>query len=235
MMVFSSCGIDGKFGVRINLYFTIAEPRAGVSARSRGLSQSALQLFESDGRFASPEGGNAFQIVLAVFQILTDGLARVVALATPGLFRKRLELFFKFGFESNAEHSTLGIPRMTHSTSTRKTAELRSAGQPRAAVPTVIHVTTNFFRTAMFLLSSPGLSMGVSAMKAAWARRGSFSRRRNGSMPMVPLPICWWRSSFDPQAALASLQCQTRTFFRPTVSSRCASVSRNPSSDTMSY
>src|SRR5580704_15604261 len=183
MMVFSSCGIEGKFGFWINLHFTIAEPRAGVSARSRGLSQSALQLFKRDGRFASPEGGNAFQI-------LPDGLARVVALATPGLFRKRLELFFKFGFESNAEHSTLGIPRMTHSTSTRKTAELRSAGQPRAAVPTVIHVTTNFFRTAMFLLSSPGLSMGVSAMKAAWASRGSFSNRRNGSWPMLPFPMC---------------------------------------------
>src|ERR1700677_4798302 len=115
MMVFSSCGIEGKFGFWINLHFTIAEPRAGDSARSRGLRQSALQLFERDSRFASPEDRNVFQIVLAVFQI---------------------------EFESNAEHSTLGIPRMTHSTSTRKTAELRSSRQPRAAVPTVFHVTT---------------------------------------------------------------------------------------------
>ena len=38
---------------------------------------------------------------------------------------------------------------------------------------------------------------------------------------MLPFPTCWWRSSFEPRAALASLQCQTRTFLdqwsRPTV------------------
>ena len=70
-------------------------------------------------------------------------------------------------------------------------------------------ILNQFLNTATFLTSSPDSSIGVSAMKAAWASRGSFNKRRNGSNPMVPSPICWCRSSFDPQAALASLKCQT--------------------------
>jgi len=49
---------------------------------------------------------------------------------------------------------------------------------------------TKFFRVSTFLQSSPGSSIGVSAMKAAWARRRSLSRMRNVSLPMVPFPMC---------------------------------------------
>ena len=49
---------------------------------------------------------------------------------------------------------------------------------------------TSFFRASTFLRSSPGLSMGVSAMKAAWAMRRSLRRMRKGSRPMVPFPMC---------------------------------------------
>ncbi len=41
-------------------------------------------------------------------------------------------------------------------------------------------------------------------MKAEWAKRSSFSKCRNGSTPMVPWPMCSWRSSLEPRAALAS-------------------------------
>ena len=49
---------------------------------------------------------------------------------------------------------------------------------------------TSFFSAATLRRSSPGSSIGVSAMNAAWATRGSFNRRRNGSNPIVPFPIC---------------------------------------------
>jgi len=49
---------------------------------------------------------------------------------------------------------------------------------------------TSIFNAATFRRSSPGSSMGVSAMKAACAIRGSFNKRRNGSVPIVPFPMC---------------------------------------------
>ena len=94
---------------------------------------------------------------------------------------------------------------------------------------------TSLFSAATFLRSSPGSSIGVSAMKAAWVSRESFNKRRKTSFPSFPFPMCWWRSSFEPRSAFASLQCQTRTFFNPTTASRCARVSCIPSRLTMSY
>jgi|HubBroStandDraft_4_1064222.scaffolds.fasta_scaffold150599_2 hypothetical protein len=55
---------------------------------------------------------------------------------------------------------------------------------------TISQGATSFFRVSTFLRSSPGLSMGVSAMKAAWAMRRSLRRMRKGSRPMVPFPTC---------------------------------------------
>src|SRR5947209_6469245 len=52
---------------------------------------------------------------------------------------------------------------------------------------------------------------------------------------MLPSPMCSWRSSFEPRAAFASLQCQTFTFSNPTVSPRWDMVCAYPSSLTMSY
>ena len=49
---------------------------------------------------------------------------------------------------------------------------------------------TNFFSAFTFVRSSSGSSMGVSAMNAALASRGSFSKRRNAGRPMLPFPIC---------------------------------------------
>ena len=54
-------------------------------------------------------------------------------------------------------------------------------------------------RSAITLrISSPGSSTGVSAMKAAWAKRSSQSNRRNAAEPIVPSPMCSWRSSLEP-------------------------------------
>ncbi len=46
---------------------------------------------------------------------------------------------------------------------------------------------TRLFSTRTFRSSSPGSSTGVSAINAQWANRGSFSSRRNGSIPDIPL------------------------------------------------
>src|SRR6202041_30836 len=89
--------------------------------------------------------------------------------------------------------------------------------------------------TPTFLASSPGASTGVSAINTACANRSSCSNRRNTSAPIVPSPICSCRSSFEPIAAFASLQCHTFTASNPTASPTTNIVSTYPSGDTMSY
>jgi hypothetical protein len=49
---------------------------------------------------------------------------------------------------------------------------------------------TSFFIVFTFVRSSSGSSIGVSAINAACAVRGAFSKRRNGSNPIDPLPMC---------------------------------------------
>src|SRR5579871_3056990 len=61
------------------------------------------------------------------------------------------------------------------------------------------YASTRLFNTRTLRSSSPGSSTGVSATKAQWLKRGSLSSQRKGSTPMVPCPICSWRSSFDPR------------------------------------
>jgi len=63
-----------------------------------------LQLFERDGGFVLFQGRNALQLVFAVFQILPDGLARIIALAAASLLRQGLQFFFEFRFQPNAKH-----------------------------------------------------------------------------------------------------------------------------------
>ena len=66
----------------------------------------------------------------------------------------------------------------------------RGAGRYGPALRAVSHFLTSAFSAFMFLRSSSGSSIGVSAMKAACARRGSFSSRRNSLNPMLPSPMC---------------------------------------------
>ncbi len=49
------------------------------------------------------------------------------------------------------------------------------------------HFLTSAFNALTFVRSSSGSSIGVSAMKAACARRGSFNNQRNGSRPIDSL------------------------------------------------
>src|SRR2546430_13272442 len=61
--------------------------------------------------------------------------------------------------------------------------------------------------------SSP---FGVSIILITGASRGSRMMRRNGSGPIVPSPIHWWRSSRDPSPPLESLRCKHLRCVSPT-------------------
>src|SRR5258708_653456 len=97
------------------------------------------------------------------------------------------------------------------------------------------HPAASVLNSPTFLASSPGASTGVSAINAQCPNVASCSSRLNAAAPIVPSPICSCRSSFDPIAALASLQCHTFTASNPTVDSTSFMVSIYPSADTMSY
>jgi xylitol oxidase len=132
-------------------------------------------------------------------------------------------------------------PPIAHQFSeTRKTRE--ASNTPRSGARPALGRTcrcsypaANVRNTPTFLASSPGASTGVSAINTAAANRSSRSSRRNASAPIVPSPICSCRSSLEPIAAFASLQCHTFTASNPTVSRTSSIVSTYPSGDTMSY
>jgi hypothetical protein len=69
------------------------------------VSKAALRPFERNGGLAAFQGGDTLDPILAVFQVLANGRGCVIALATATLFGGRLQFFFEFGFEANAEHS----------------------------------------------------------------------------------------------------------------------------------
>src|ERR1019366_1789934 len=72
-----------------------------------GEAKPPLQFFERDGGLAALQRRNALQVVFAVFQVLPNGLARIIALAAACFFRERLQLFFEFGFKPDPKHSRL--------------------------------------------------------------------------------------------------------------------------------
>src|SRR5271157_5359239 len=54
-------------------------------------------------------------------------------------------------------------------------------------------------------LSSPGLSTGVSQMNGMFFSFGCRTMRVKASAPICPLPMCSWRSAWEPKAVLESL------------------------------
>src|SRR5882757_3230085 len=91
-------------------------------------------------------------------------------------------------------------------------------------------------RAATLRRSSPGSSMGVSARKARPARpsggralnRGCIRKRRKASAPILPLPMCSWRSTRPPRGIFESLTWKTGMRSRPMARSISSSVEARP-------
>src|SRR6202035_30308 len=67
-------------------------------------AKTPLHLCKGNRWFAALQGSDTLQVVFAVFEILADGLAGIIAFAATGFFGQRFQLFFEFGFEANTEH-----------------------------------------------------------------------------------------------------------------------------------
>src|SRR5215471_17326727 len=161
-----------------------------------------------------------------------------LSLAVVGISRVKsgicLEAYGPFLLNPLRIVAKLALLRLVHGNILRF-RHLNYAGFFRTGFSNCNSVSTNDFSMATLCKSSFGSSIGVSAMNAACAVRGSFNNLRNGSRPIVPLPMCSCRSRREPHESLASLQCQTGTLASPTVSSSFSRVCCQPVSDTMSY
>src|SRR6267143_1280851 len=81
------------------------------------------------------------------------------------------------------------------------------------------------FKSFRFRLNARSVP-GVSRIPRASANRGSFTIHRNGSFPIFPLPMCSWRSEWDPRPCFESFRWRAFTRHSP----RTASISRSSAS-----